>query len=161
MEKYYFIVEGREQKGPFTLEQLKTMPLTRDTKIWYQGLDDWKMISEVPELDELSYFLPPPVGNSNWMPNNESNNMDGNTLPKTWLTEGILVALFCCLPLGIAAILQASKVEAKFNSGDFEGANQASEQAKKYMQMGFWGGLIVSVLYLLIVMSSGGRNVGF
>ena len=31
--------------------------------------------------------------------------------PKNWLIESILVTLFCCLPLGIAGIINASKVE--------------------------------------------------
>ncbi len=158
MEKYYFIVQNNQQQGPFTLEQLKTMPLTRDTRVWYQGMENWKPISDVPELSELVSSLPPMVGNSNWQQTTNPNMVDNGVPPKTWLVESILATVFCCWPLGIPAIVNAAKVEGRFNRGDIEGANEASEQAKKYMQMSFWGGLIIGVIYLLLVLSTGGRN---
>ena len=34
--------------------------------------------------------------------------------PKTWLVESILVTLFCCLPFGVVAIVNSSKVESHF-----------------------------------------------
>jgi hypothetical protein len=160
MEKNYFIVQQGEQKGPFTLEQLKTMPLTRETKIWYQGLDGWKMIAEIPELSELEAMLPPPVGNDQWQPLSSPNAAMSDP-PKSYLTEAILVTLFCCWPLGIPAIVNASKVESKFNKGDFEGAEEASRKAKEYMQYSFWSGLIIVVLYFFFIILSGGRTGRF
>jgi len=58
--------------------------------------------------------------------------------PKTWLLQSLLVTILtflCCsnilgLPFGIAAIVNASSVESKFNRGDFEGADKASKNAK-------------------------------
>ena len=44
-------------------------------------------------------------------PTNYQNPTEFNTPPKNWLVESILVTLFCCLPLGIAGIINASKVE--------------------------------------------------
>ncbi|WP_419184195.1 DUF2752 domain-containing protein [Xiashengella succiniciproducens] len=38
--------------------------------------------------------------------------------PKTWLGESILVTIFCCLPFGIAGIVNASKVESRFYAGE-------------------------------------------
>jgi hypothetical protein len=158
MERYYFLVQNGQQSGPFTLEQLKTMPLTRETKIWYQGLDGWKMIGELPELTELQAMMPPLVGNSQWQPPEGSSPLNLPEPPKTYLTEAILATVFCCWPLGIPAIVHAAKVEGRYDRGDYEGAAEASRQAKQYMQYSFWSGLIIAVLYLLFLFASGGRS---
>lgn len=78
------------------------------------------------------------------------------TPPKTWLVESILVTLFCCLPFGIAGIVNAAKVESKFASGDIDGANKSAADAKKWTTIGFWGGIAVAVIYIII-----GLIIGF
>lgn len=76
-----------------------------------------------------------------------------NKPPKTWLAESILVTLFCCLPLGIIGIVNASKVESRFYSGDIEEANRLSFVAKKWAVIGFWIGVVLWIIYLLIVIA--------
>lgn len=51
------------------------------------------------------------------------------TPPKNWLVESILVTIFCCLPLGIVGIVNASQVSSKFATGDHNGALEASRNA--------------------------------
>ena len=58
-------------------------------------------------------------------------NGDNSRPPKTWLVESILATLFCCLPFGIAGIVNAAKVESRFFAGDTEGALRASQEAGK------------------------------
>jgi hypothetical protein len=60
------------------------------------------------------------------------------------------------LPFGIAGIVNAAKVESKFNAGDIDGANKASADAKKWTTIGFWGGIAVAVIYIII-----GLIIGF
>jgi len=151
MERYYFIVQNEQQSGPFAVEQLKGMPLTRDTKIWYQGLEGWKMIWELPELTEIQSLLHPLIGNSQWQPLEGASGVEKPEAPKTYLTEAILATILCCWPLGIPAIVNAAKVEGRYDRGDYEGAEEASHQAKQYMQYGFWAGLIIGVVYLLFI----------
>lgn len=84
--------------------------------------------------------------------------------PKNWLVESILVTLFCCLPFGIAGIVNASKVESKFAMGDVAGAQKAAEEAAKWTKIGFFVGLGVIVLYFIFVVVlgvAGGLNGGF
>jgi uncharacterized membrane protein YuzA (DUF378 family) len=69
--------------------------------------------------------------------------------PKTWLTESILVTIFCCLPFGIVGIVHASKVEQLFHIGQEEAANRAAAEAKKWTKIGFWIGVGIAGLYLL------------
>lgn len=71
--------------------------------------------------------------------------------PKTWLVESILVTILCCLPFGIAGIVNASKVESLFHSGDIEGAERASKEAGKWTKIGFFISIAGIVLYLLFI----------
>ncbi len=70
--------------------------------------------------------------------------------PKNWLVESILVTIFCCLPFGIAGIINASKVESRFREGDVEEAERLSKAAGKWTKIGFWVGLGVSVLVIIL-----------
>ena len=49
----YFIHDGQKEKGPFDLEQLKAQSLTKDTPIWYEGLEQWTTAGNVEQLKEL------------------------------------------------------------------------------------------------------------
>jgi hypothetical protein len=92
------------------------------------------------------------------LPNLNLRNMEnpaGQQPPKTWLVESILVTILCCLPFGIAGIVNASSVESRFRSGDIEGAKRASEQAGKWTKWGFFSGIIVIGLYIIFIVILG------
>lgn len=55
--------------------------------------------------------------------------------PDSYLLYAILTTLFCCLPFGIVAIVKAASVSSKYQSGDYEGAVQASNDAKKWCKI--------------------------
>ena len=85
-------------------------------------------------------------------PTNYQNPTEFNIPPKNWLVESILVTVLCCLPFGIAGIINASKVEVLFLSGDIAGANKAAADAKKWTMYGLFAGLAVIVLYFLFIL---------
>ena len=64
--------------------------------------------------------------------------------PRNYLIESILTTICCCLPLGIAGIVFASQVNSKFALGDYEGALQASKEAKKWMTWAIIAGIIIN-----------------
>lgn len=74
--------------------------------------------------------------------------------PKTWLAESILVTIFCCLPFGIVGIVHAAKVDSAFNTGNYDEADQASREAKKWLMIGFWIGIVAIGLYLIAVVGA-------
>jgi hypothetical protein len=52
--------------------------------------------------------------------------------PPNYLVPAILVTLCCCLVGGIIAIVNAAQVNSKWQSGDYEGAQKASDNAKMW-----------------------------
>lgn len=70
----YFFAENNEQKGPFSLDQLRTMGLRPETLVWHEGLADWQRLDRTPDLAAalLAPLQPvppqpaPPV--QNWQP---------------------------------------------------------------------------------------------
>ncbi|MES2131627.1 MAG: DUF4339 domain-containing protein [Bacteroidota bacterium] len=80
MRKYYYH-DGSDQKGPFTIEELKTEKLVLDTPIWYEGLSEWTKASVVTELESLFKISSPPPFKLNEEKNTSS-------LPPPFINEG-------------------------------------------------------------------------
>lgn len=77
--------------------------------------------------------------------------METQPCPKTWMTESILVTIFCCLPFGIAGIVFAAKVSSLYAAGQYEEAVEASNNAAKWTKTGFFVGLAVMVIYMIFL----------
>lgn len=76
--------------------------------------------------------------------------MSNEVCPKTWLVESILATIFCCLPLGIVGIVNASKVSSLYEQGLYDEALNASNEAKKWCKVSLIVGLIVGIVYLIV-----------
>lgn len=59
--KKYFLQDGSSTIGPFDLEDLKEKKITRDTLVWFEGMEDWKKAIEVNELGGILTAVPPPI----------------------------------------------------------------------------------------------------
>ncbi len=79
-----------------------------------------------------------------------------NRSVQNYLVPAILVTLFCCLPLGIVAIVNAAQVNSKLEAGDYEGAMLASNNAKKFCWWAFGAGIVSLVIYFLFVAMASG-----
>lgn len=146
--EYYILIDGKTE-GPFSLEKLKEMPVTPQTKVWRQGMPEWIPAGDVSELNFLFGTPPPaPVENNS---NREAEPVPVKIAPRTWLVESILITVLCCLPFGIVGIVYASKVSSLLKFGKYDEAMVASKEAGKWVKIGFFTGLIGIVLYLIIV----------
>lgn len=58
--KKYFLHNGSESSGPFTLEELKAKRISKTTPIWFEGMEHWKTAGEIPELTSVFVVSPPP-----------------------------------------------------------------------------------------------------
>ncbi|MBB6172377.1 TRAP-type mannitol/chloroaromatic compound transport system permease small subunit [Nocardiopsis mwathae] len=56
----------------------------------------------------------------------------GGAPPSNWLVPSILATIFCCLPFGIVGIVFAAQVNDKWNTGDYAGAQDSADKAKKW-----------------------------
>jgi hypothetical protein len=151
--KKYFYSDGTNNFGPFTFEELNEKNITRETLVWFQELGDWKPAGTVPELIEIFQLVPPPITKAISDIDNSANTKFQKP-PKTWLVESILVTLFCCLPFGIAGIVNAAKIESRFYAGDYDGAKRSSEEAQKWTFMGFWIGIAIGIIYLIVIVAT-------
>ncbi len=73
----YYINNGNENGGPFTLDELKTQQLHKTTLVWYQGMDEWQYASEIVELDSYFTIVPPPIKRSTTAPTVNSKEESG------------------------------------------------------------------------------------
>ncbi len=154
--KKYFYTDGTTNFGPFTLEELKQENIRRDTQVWCQGMKEWARAESLPELEELFELVPPRFHPEPPPAPRPVASVHRQQPPKSWLTESILVTLFCCWPLGIPGIVNASRVESRFYAGDVEGAEQASDKARRWVMISFWVGIglvaLVVLIYLILIL---------
>ena len=153
MSQKYYYTNGTERFGPYSIEELANKGINRTTKVWKEGLDNWVDAQDISELKTL-FEYEPPIPPLSKAPN--TNNKTAVIPPNTWLVQSILVTLFCCLPFGIAGIVNASKVESKFYAGDPIGAERASRNAKKWTIAGVVSALVIWAVYFLFFLIGAG-----
>jgi len=59
--KKYFYSDGEEKFGPFSMEELRNENITKDTLIWFEGLEDWVQAKAISEFEEIFKLIPPPI----------------------------------------------------------------------------------------------------
>jgi hypothetical protein len=69
---------------------------------------------------------------------------------QNYLVPAILATIFCCLPVGVAAIIFATQVNTKLAEGDLPGAQEASRKAKMFMFIAIGLGLVSLIGGVLI-----------
>lgn len=67
-----------------------------------------------------------------------------------YMIFAIFTTLLCCMPLGIAAIVFASKINSCQRMGDYAGAQNAAKKAKLFSIIGAAVGLVVTILYIVV-----------
>lgn len=148
MSQFYY-TDGKERFGPFTLEQLREKNLSGETLVWKEGMTDWmpaRSVSDLNSLFETSDVFQPAATTTPYNP------VIPDVRPKNWLVESILVTILCCLPLGIVGIINATKVDTLWNNGQRADAQKASQEAAKWVKIGFIIGLVVYGLYFLMML---------
>ncbi|MDY0142845.1 MAG: DUF4339 domain-containing protein [Bacteroidales bacterium] len=55
----YFYTDGESKFGPFSKDELKSQKITRSTKVWYFGLEQWTEINKINELNDIFVAIPP------------------------------------------------------------------------------------------------------
>jgi len=66
-----------------------------------------------------------------------------------------IISLFCCLPLGIVAVIFAAQVNGKVQAGDTAGAQDSAKKAKMFSYIAIGLGLLAIVCYVLFFLIMG------
>lgn len=135
MSTYYILEQGHKQ-GPFELQELKKRDIKPTTYIWMSGLDNWREAREISELSDLLQEVPPPLP----------------PIPKGYLIESILVTIFCCLPFGIAGIVNALRISEAYRIGNYSEAKTYSENAASWCGIGLGAGVSIFLLSVSITL---------
>lgn len=69
-----------------------------------------------------------------------------------------IISLFCCMPLGIAAIIFAAQVNGKVAAGDMAGALDASKKAKMFSFIAIGLGLAFILIYIIFIVFTVGLS---
>lgn len=76
-----------------------------------------------------------------------------NPKPKNYLVWAILSTLFCCVPLGIVAIIHSTKVDSLYYSGNYAEAKKESDLAEDWTRYAaIFGWIIVSICFVIDLM---------
>ena len=103
--KKYFLHNGSESSGPFTLEELKEKNITKTAPVWFDGLEHWKTAGEIPELTRLFVATPPPFKSS---PNTVSSPKKTTTLEEqkiVGLSKNTFIIVVSVLILAVGSIV--------------------------------------------------------
>lgn len=80
--------------------------------------------------------------------------------PPNYLGFSIFVFLCCCWLGGIISIINAAQVNGKWASGDYAGAQKASDTAKTWCWVSFVIGLIVQPIAFAVQIMAQQKNFG-
>lgn len=75
--------------------------------------------------------------------------------PNNNLVWAILTTIFCCLPLGIVAIVKAAQVNTLWAQGQYDAARKSADDAKKWSIWAAVAGVVVIILYVIFVVIVG------
>ena len=78
------------------------------------------------------------------------------TPPDNHMVKAVLVTMFCCLPLGIVAIVNAAQVNGAARPGDIVQANAYAAAADKYSNWAIYGWLGLTIVYIGLIVLGGG-----
>lgn len=81
----------------------------------------------------------------------------GGTPPNNYLVPAI-VSIFCCWPLAIVAIINATQVSSKWAAGDQAGAMAASANAKRWSTIAIGIGVALVVLQIILTILGAGLS---
>ena len=98
----YFYTDGKEKYGPYSIEELRSQPISRTTKVWCYGMDQWTELFQVAELSNVLNSIPPEL---NTQPSKE---IKKSSAFSKWVIAIIVIVII--LLLGYVVIQNQSEV---------------------------------------------------
>lgn len=76
--------------------------------------------------------------------------MNNAMKPNNNMALAIFTTICCCLPVGIYAIVKAAQVNSLFATQQYEQAQAAADEAKKWCKIGIGVGLILNIINIIL-----------
>lgn len=81
--------------------------------------------------------------------------------PDSNMVWAILSTLFCCLPLGIVALVNSNRVDELYARGDYQGAEEAARKSKNFVKWSVIAAAIAWIVTIIIMIIAGMSNSGY
>ncbi len=155
----YWVIINNEQRGPLQLDELRGLGINAHTPVWRPGLADWCRAGNLDELAPLLVTVPqPPVPSGRitygahvpGAPLHPGAPRMSTPMPESYLPWSIVATLLCCLPAGVVAIVFATQVSSRYERGDIEGSQRASDNAQLWIIISAVLGLIMAPFTMLL-----------
>lgn len=122
------------QQGPYSPDQLRTLPIDASTPVWYEGLPQWTPAGQAPATMQLfaqqgagfgpGPQQPPYTGYNNaWQ---QPQYVQTPPRPSTYIVWSIILTILCCSPFALAAIVTGAISSSRYTAGDYAGAKDMS-----------------------------------
>ena len=155
MKEYFYIDVNGNQVGPCQLSDLIGV-INLDTMVWTSELTDWVQARNVAELADAlnayqtqqNAYQQQPRQQSTYQQPPRQQRPAPRPKPDNYLVLSIISVFFCCIPLSIAAIIYAIKVDEYWSKGEYESAYEASNKAKKLL---IWSAVATAVLTIAVI----------
>ena len=120
--------------------------------------NEWQTLGTLPEFKaELESAAP--IGSSIHAANQGTSTYQHTNEPiPSYLVQAILVTFFCCMPLGIPAIIFASRVDGLIRMGNYTEAREYSNKAKLWCWIGFGLGIPANIISIIGLFGSSFAN---
>jgi len=144
--KIWIYLNGLQQ-GPYSIEQVKLLPIDAGTPVWYDGLSQWTPAGQTPLLAPLFTTAAPetgdPAGNSAAdaaraamaaaqaaqaaaQAAQTAQKATTPPRPSTYIVWSIIFTILCCSPFALAGIVTGAISSSRYNAGDYAGAKSMS-----------------------------------
>lgn len=162
MRQYFYLTPQNEQKGPVNGSQLAAYGVNANTMVWTEGMAQWAPAGSIAELTSViapaAAPVPPPASAPQPQPqsvvyvqtNSAGTSQPSMPKPDNHMLMAVLTTVFCCLPLGVVGIVYASKVDSLYYAGDYAGATNAANSARRWSLIGIVGSIVISIIYMII-----------
>ena len=144
--------------GPYEVEELRKYAaegrLDGTVQLCAEGSSQWVPASSVVAVPNAS-FSSPAMGGGGLPPTPP---LSPQGTQERWvpvsLVSPILTTLCCCLPLGIASIVYATKANGKGALGDIECAKSDAAKSQSYMTWSVVLGIVAVVLRVIVTLAN-------
>ena len=115
---HFYLNSNNEPEGPIPPTDFVQYCINETSMVWKPGMQNWMRAGQIPELfPYLGPSIPPPPADMNnhnschANTSHDNNNQYKPLRPDNNMIWAVLATIFCCFPLGIYALIQASNVK--------------------------------------------------